>query len=181
MPTALHPVLRSRREIAQHYLGDLIYGANDGIVTTFAIVAGVAGAELSAAIVLILGFSNIVADGFSMAASNYLAIRSRSSVEMETTGIITEPYPLRHASATFAAFIAAGCLPLLAYLLPIPPQSRFATASVFAAVALFSIGASRSLLGRQSWWASGLEMLALGGTAASVAYLIGHLLSGAVA
>ena len=42
-----HPVLRSHREVLQHYLGDIIYGANDGIVTTFAVVAGVAGAALS--------------------------------------------------------------------------------------------------------------------------------------
>ena len=87
-PTS-HPILRSRREILQHYLGDLIYGANDGIVTTFAVVAGVTGAGLSPRIVLILGLSNLLADGFSMGASNYLAIRSRSSAELEVSGTIS--------------------------------------------------------------------------------------------
>lgn len=53
------------------YLRDWIYGGIDGVVTTFAIVAGVVGAELSAGIVLILGVANLLADGFSMAASNY--------------------------------------------------------------------------------------------------------------
>ncbi|MGJ8528376.1 VIT1/CCC1 transporter family protein [Maritalea sp.] len=53
------------------YLRDWIYGGIDGAVTTFAIVAGVVGAELSAGIVLILGVANLLADGFSMAASNY--------------------------------------------------------------------------------------------------------------
>ncbi len=58
------------------YLRDFVYGAIDGAVTTFAVVAGVEGADLSANIVIILGFANLVADGFSMAASNYLGTRA---------------------------------------------------------------------------------------------------------
>lgn len=58
------------------YLKDFVYGANDGIITTFAVVAGVAGADLSASVVLILGFANLFADGFSMAMSNYLGEKS---------------------------------------------------------------------------------------------------------
>ncbi len=54
-----------------NYLRDWIYGGIDGAVTTFAIVAGVVGAELSVGVVLVLGVANLVADGFSMAASNY--------------------------------------------------------------------------------------------------------------
>lgn len=58
------------------YLRDVVFGAVDGIVTTFAVVAGVAGAELSSGIVIILGMANLVGDGFSMAVSNFLATRS---------------------------------------------------------------------------------------------------------
>ncbi len=54
-----------------NYLRDWIYGGIDGAVTTFAIVAGVAGADLAATVVLMLGFANLLADGFAMAASNY--------------------------------------------------------------------------------------------------------------
>ncbi len=53
------------------YVRDWIYGGIDGAITTFAIVAGVVGANLSAGVVLVLGFANLLADGFSMAASNY--------------------------------------------------------------------------------------------------------------
>jgi VIT1/CCC1 family predicted Fe2+/Mn2+ transporter len=60
------------------YLRDFIYGAIDGAVTTFAVVAGVEGADLSANIVIILGIANLVADGFSMAASNYLGSRAEA-------------------------------------------------------------------------------------------------------
>lgn len=58
------------------YLRDWIYGGIDGAVTTFALVAGVVGAELSVKTILILGAANLVADGFSMAASNFVGTRT---------------------------------------------------------------------------------------------------------
>jgi VIT1/CCC1 family predicted Fe2+/Mn2+ transporter len=60
----------------QNYLRDFVYGGIDGAVTTFAIVAGTIGANLSTKIVLILGTANLIADGFSMAASNFLGTRA---------------------------------------------------------------------------------------------------------
>jgi vacuolar iron transporter family protein len=60
----------------QNYLRDWIYGGIDGSVTTFAVVSGVAGARLSVWIVLVMGFANLLADGFSMAASNFLATKA---------------------------------------------------------------------------------------------------------
>jgi VIT1/CCC1 family predicted Fe2+/Mn2+ transporter len=62
--------------VKHNYVRDWIYGGIDGAVTTFAVVSGVAGAELAPLIVLILGFANLVADGFSMAASNFLGTRA---------------------------------------------------------------------------------------------------------
>lgn len=58
------------------YLRDWVYGGIDGAVTTFAIVAGVVGADLSSRVVLILGAANLLADGFSMAAANYSSTRT---------------------------------------------------------------------------------------------------------
>ena len=66
---------------AGEYIADFVYGANDGIVTTFAVVAGSAGAGLSPVIIIILGFANLVADGISMGMSNFLSLRSRLSFE----------------------------------------------------------------------------------------------------
>ena len=59
-----------------NYLRDWIYGGVDGSVTTFAIVTGVVGANLSPWIILVMGFANLFADGFSMAASNFLGTKS---------------------------------------------------------------------------------------------------------
>ena len=59
-----------------NYLRDWIYGGIDGSVTTFAVVTGVVGAHLSPAVIVIMGFANLVGDGFSMAASNFLGTKS---------------------------------------------------------------------------------------------------------
>jgi len=67
---------RLARGPQHNYLRDWIYGGIDGSVTTFAVVSGVAGARLSPWIILVLGFANLFADGFSMAASNYLGTKA---------------------------------------------------------------------------------------------------------
>ncbi len=56
-----------------NWLPDFVYGGIDGAITTFAVVAGVEGASLSIPIILILGFANLFADGFSMAIGKYLS------------------------------------------------------------------------------------------------------------
>lgn len=66
------------------YIAPAIYGASDGIVTTFAVVAGVTGAQLDPKVILILGFANLFADGFSMAIGDYLSEKSeRDYIESE--------------------------------------------------------------------------------------------------
>jgi len=63
-------------DVAGDGLKDFIYGAIDGAVTTFAIVAGVAGAGLASGVIIVLGLANLLADGFSMAVSNFLGTRA---------------------------------------------------------------------------------------------------------
>ena len=169
------PASRAAGEVFRHYLGDVIYGANDGIVTTFTVVSGVAGATLSTSVVLILGFVNLLADGFSMGASNFLAIRSSAAAEGNDRG---RREPLLHALATFAAFVVAGGIPLMSYLLPFARAHAFPASVVTTALALFTIGASRSLVSRKGPLHSGLEMLLVGSAAGLVAYGAGKILGG---
>ena len=87
---------RLKAKPTHSYLRDFVYGAIDGIVTTFAVVAGVAGARLSTAIVVILGLANLVADGFSMAVGNFLATQAERQLKdkaraMEQKHIETVP------------------------------------------------------------------------------------------
>src|SRR5687767_2968983 len=74
-----HPHAIRERLLEQHrprYLGDAVLGGIDGCVTTFAVVAGAVGGGLSTGVVVILGFANLLADGFSMGVSNYLGTKS---------------------------------------------------------------------------------------------------------
>ena len=167
---SLHVEPKGSLEIARHYVRELIYGANDGIITTFAVVAGVAGGGLSLRVVLIIGAANLFADGLSMAVGNYLSIRSHESV-LETQDLPQEEAsPFRHAGVTFLAFVVAGAVPLTPYMIPILPFDRFMSSLVLTLLAMFVVGASRALIANVRWWQAGLEMLGLGAVVAALAY-----------
>ena len=72
-------IAQEHHETSGSYVGDFVYGAIDGSVTTFAVVSGVAGAALGTNVVIILGLANLFGDGFSMAVGNYLS--SKSNIE----------------------------------------------------------------------------------------------------
>ena len=165
------------RELLRHYLRDLVYGANDGIITTFAVVSGVAGASLPVRTVLILGAANLLADGFSMGASNFLSIRSDEAVRHTRGEPIGEPFPARHGIATMGAFVLVGAVPLLPYLL-VAPERRFGVAVAATLAVLFVVGALRSAVTNLRWWRAGLEMLLVGAAASAVSYGVGYLLAG---
>jgi VIT1/CCC1 family predicted Fe2+/Mn2+ transporter len=67
---------RLARDTQGSYLRDWIYGGIDGTITTFAIVAGVVGADMPGGIVLVLGLANLIADGFAMGAGNYISTKA---------------------------------------------------------------------------------------------------------
>lgn len=220
------------------YIGDAVYGAIDGMVTTFAVVSGVVGAELSTSIILVLGFANLFADGFSMAAGNYLSKKSEQdyhreeynrekwevenypkgeieeirqiykakgfsgedlekavsiitsdkerwlkTMMIEELGIIPDDKsPIKAAAITFTSFILWGFLPLLTFVLlyffPSLNTHAFLISCLVTATAIFVAGSLRSLIIAKTWFRAGLEMLLVGGAAASVAYGIGYLLRG---
>lgn len=215
------------------HLRDMIYGAIDGAVTTFAIVAGVQGAGLPTKVIIALGIANVLADGFSMAASNYsgtkaevddasrlrsveerhirevpegereelrqilsakgldgqvledatdaIASNRKSWIDMmlvDEYGISpVDPRPFRAALATFLAFLAAGLVPLLPFIVAV--RDAFTWSSVLTAIVFFAIGATKSRWSLAPWWRSGLETLLIGGVAAAIAYVVGTLFRGA--
>jgi VIT1/CCC1 family predicted Fe2+/Mn2+ transporter len=223
---------------APSYLRDFIYGAIDGAITTFAVVAGVEGANLDASVVIVLGGANLLADGLSMAASNFLGSRAerqqrelarreeRRQIELVPDGereelrqifaakgfagddlervvdVISadpqvwtdtmmreelgygdnDPSELRAAASTFVAFVTVGFLPLAAFVYDLAAPGdldhAFVWSAVMTAFAFFAVGSLKARFVAQRWWRSGLETLAVGGVAATVAYLVGALLQG---
>lgn len=156
-----------------HYLRDVVYGALDGVITTLAVVAGTAGAQLEPRVAIILGAANLVADGLSMGASNYLGLKS----ELEQAGrSVAAEAPWRHGAATVASFVLVGALPLLGYVVgPLAGVPALPAATSLAVLALLAAGAIRAPFVGRGLGASAAEMLALGTAAAAAAYGVGAL------
>src|SRR5262245_26359606 len=159
--------------VARHYVGDLVYGANDGLVTTFAAVAGVEGGSLSPVTVLIVGVANLAADGLSMGIGNYLSIRARESARGADGLPEEEAEPARHGVATFLAFVIAGAVPLLPYVVASSADGRRVSSLAATCAALFAVGAARGLVTARRWWETGFEVLSLGALAGAVAFAVG--------
>lgn len=156
-------------------LRDSVYGANDGIITTFAVVAGAQGASLAPNIVIVLGIANLLADGFSMASGNYLGIKSEMAFNRakQQTGDEVKQFPLMNGITTFSSFVIAGFLPILPFLLKAP--DTFTLSAIIVGISLFAVGSLRSMYTKKRWVNGGIEMFLIGGFAASVAYLVGFL------
>ena len=161
---------RGLKKWLEYYIGDLVYGANDGIVTTFAVVAASAGAGMSAPVIIILGIANLVADGFSMGASKYLSLKSEQSVAKSGTG---KRSPFNDGLATFVAFVVVGTLPLIPFFVPSAAENAFIISAIATATTFFFVGAARSLVIKKHPILAGLEMLLVGGAAAAIAYGLG--------
>lgn len=221
---------------------DFVYGATDGAITTFAVVAGVVGASLSPSVILILGFANLFADGFSMSIGNYLSEQTRreyiqsqrkkeeweidnlaaqeeqeirdiykqkgfkeeileeivrviiskkkvwtDTMMKEELGLIEDMNrsPRDAAITTFTAFNLIGMIPLVPFILlhvsgfssAWTTSDAFLYSVLFTAVAFFLIGIIRGKTVNRPLVRTGLNTLTIGGIAASVAYLVGYLLS----
>ncbi|HEY9583222.1 MAG TPA: VIT1/CCC1 transporter family protein [Candidatus Paceibacterota bacterium] len=162
------------------YIKDIVYGANDGIVTTFAVVAGVVGASLSPTIILIVGFANLLADGFSMAVSDYLGTKSECEAKEGNVVECDKGHLFRSAWYTFISFALAGLIPLLPFLFSFASNSALIASAIMTGVGLFVVGAMRSHYTSRGFVRSGLEVLVVGGIAATIAYLVGVFLKGLV-
>ena len=156
-------------------LRDFVYSANDGAITTFAIIAGSQGASLGNNVVLILGVANLLADGLSMASGNYLGVKTEIEYK-KNRGDETndEESPIIHGTITFGGFLVSGAVPLLPFVFNFP--GAFGISTVFVALVLFGVGFARGKAIKADAYKSGFEMLAIGGSAAAVAYFVGYLL-----
>lgn len=84
-----------------------------------------------------------------------------------------DPHPIKAALATFFAFLVAGMIPLLPFLLSV--EGAFALSAWMTMGVFFAIGALKSRWSLAIWWRSGLETLLIGGLAALIAFLVGSL------
>jgi VIT1/CCC1 family predicted Fe2+/Mn2+ transporter len=177
-------IRKIRRKISKNleeYLSQFVYGGIDGTVTTFAVVAGATGAQLSAGVVIILGFANLIADGFSMGVGSYLSSKSEIDLlKKNNKAADKEKSPAINGLATYSSFILIGFVPLLIYtvdyVFSLELDNLFLIASVLTALAFGGIGLLKSHVTHTGKTRAVLETLSLGLIAAIIAYFIGDVL-----
>ncbi|PLS81352.1 hypothetical protein CYG49_02375 [Candidatus Saccharibacteria bacterium] len=175
------------KERFELYLGQFVYGAIDGSVTTFAVVAGAAGAGLSSTVIIILGFANLIADGFSMGAGAYLSAKSERDLQKSKDDQhVSKETPLGDGLVTFTSFVTVGFIPVLIYVidalfrLNIDDVLLFAISSFLTGAAFIFIGILRGQTTKTNQLKTGMETLLLGGVAAVLAYVLGDVLANAL-
>lgn len=173
-----------KAKIKQHiedYLSEFVYGGIDGAVTTFAVVAGATGARFDLKIILVLGFANLIADGFSMGVGSYLSKKSEIEL-MQKRGesIADEPSPVINGFMTYLSFILFGLVPLLAYVVEfifgLDSNNIFLFSIVSTGVAFCGIGLLKSRVAQTPVVRAVSETVSLGLIAAVLAYVLGDLL-----
>jgi VIT1/CCC1 family predicted Fe2+/Mn2+ transporter len=208
-----------------------VFGVNDGLVSNFSLVLGVAGANPGAHLVLLAGIAGLVAGAFSMAAGEYVSMRVQRDVfkaaldrerqELEQSPdeerreleviyraqgvprslasrlarrVVKEPEialdlmarqelgldpdelgsPTRAAVSSFLCFAGGALLPILPFLL-LSGDQAVGAAVALSALALLLVGGFSARLSNQPALYGGLRMMVIGGAAAAVTYLVGHL------
>jgi vacuolar iron transporter family protein len=154
----------------------IVYGGLDGIITTFAVVSGVIGANLAVSIILIMGFANLIADGFSMAAGSYLSAKAEGERKrkISKTAIV-------ESLSTFGSFIFFGFLPLFPFVLAlvVPGVSSIVIglSVVMTFFTLAALGITKAKILSKSIVRSASEVVLIGGGASLIAYGIGYGIS----
>jgi predicted membrane protein (TIGR00267 family) len=213
---------------------DMIFGANDGLVSTLAFVAGVVGAITNPSIVLLSGVAELFAGTISMAVGSYQSSKSELEVlereghrkkvkkgktpeeereelikfyeaegfkrgeadaivdriakekeqplqveALEELGLAPEELgkPIKAGVLCGVSFGLAALVPILPFALPIDIWNAMIASVIGTAATLFGVGAMKTIFSRRNWVRSGLEMMAIGASAAAITYLIGTLFS----
>lgn len=222
------------RQSSSDWVGDAIYGVNDGLGAIFGIIAGVAGFTADAKSVIVSGLFGALASTLSMGAGAWLATKSENEV-METTlaqeqqeidedpahemeelallyqlkgftpeesakiatqiaqdsdqflkTMVQEEFGFHEASkgnpwksALFGSVstLIGGIIPLLPFVF-LRGWSAMIAAAIVSILAHFAVGAAKSLITVRSWWASGLEMTAVGVMVGVISYLLGEVAKG---
>jgi vacuolar iron transporter family protein len=170
-----------KRVTQKKYLAEFVYGGIDGTITTFAVVAGSIGASLITSIILILGFANLFADGFSMAVSNYLSTKSQKDLFSKHKHKHTHlKEPKKTALVTFLAFILIGLIPLVSFILSplhsIINKNSITLSIILTGIAFIFVGSIKGKLTDKSKFKSAIETLLIGGIAAAIAFAVGFLI-----
>ncbi len=233
MPTSVSQVGERHRSVSGGNLRATVFGINDGLVSNAALVMGVAGSGAAPSIVLMTGTAGLLAGALSMAAGEYVSVRSQRDMyeyqialekeelaeypeeEAEELALIYEARgmnleqarafarsllanpdqaldvlareelglnpddlgsPIGAASSSFMAFAVGAVIPLVPFVVGLPAGSVMTWTVGITAIALAAVGLLISLFTGRNAWLGAARMVAIGGGAGVIAWLVGHWL-----
>lgn len=147
----------------KNYIRPIILGSVDGIITSFVIIAGGIAGNVSKNSVIIIGFSSLIADAFSMGTSEYLSSRTEYTIRESVI----------HGISCFISFILFGMIPLIVYSLSSVFELGSSILSFMACLILIAL--LKSYISSILAWSSLLEIIALGSVAGGIAYGVAFL------
>ena len=147
----------------EEYISDVIYGSTDGVITTVAILGSVLGAEISREYGIIIGMANLISDGFSMGVS-----RLNSSERKDKKAYIG-------SLLTFVSFVLIGIIPLTGILI----SNNIRTIILMSIISFIIIGLIKGLYERRVM-RNVVESIVLGGSGATVSYIIANKIKGMI-
>lgn len=152
-----------------------VLGANDGIVSTAAVVVGVAGATTSTSAIATAGLAAVVGGAISMALGEYVSVSSQRDSE-ETIGVAKKDRvnPWSAALASFVAFLLGAVLPFAAALAA-PVVVRVPAIFALTLVSLALTGTLSAKLGGARVGRSVARVVVGGAIALAATFLVGSL------
>lgn len=164
--------MRASREWSSIYFRNLIFGVEDGLVSTVGLLSGIAIAEVPRETIILTGMVLIFVEAISMAAGSFL---SEASVEeLDKKARTGSGESLKAGLTMFASYFVAGLIPLAPYVYLGEEAFRYSILASLAALLL--LGAWSGTLSRAGIIRSALRMAIVGGLAVAVGVGAGSLL-----
>lgn len=169
-----------RIAVAAPFLRDIVFGVHDALLTNIGIVTGFVAALESNRLILIAALIDLFISAFAMSFGTYLSRTSESAyledqlhedAHADVTNAIGSP--ISAAVVMWITYVVSGIIPLLPFMVGLPPAVALRYAVVLALGVFFVVGMLKGLLTKTNIWKGGLQFITFGGVAALIGYLIG--------
>ena len=157
------------------YISEFVYGSVDGVITTFAIISGAIGSNLAPLIIVILGISSVLADGFSMGVSSYLSAQAAKEHAESHIDESMKKDPIWIGFITFISFVILGSIPVIPFMVTDCELAKYISLGLAAVLFVF-IGLVKSVVNKTSKLKGISITFGLGMSAAIISWYVAYIL-----
>lgn len=159
------------------FLREIVFGANDGVVTAIGFLVGIAGTVGQQSIIVLAGSLTIIAGAASMALGNYLGVKSQNEYNRANNEKWQENNPVVAGSVMGISYLIAGIPPLIPFIFVTPTPRALIMSIILAVLVMALIGFIRWVLNKGSLGSKVGETIIIGLIAAGIGFLAGEVLN----